>query len=341
MAKANEESEQAAEGAAAAPVRRKRPATAQKPKKERERTINFFEIVKYLTRTSSERMKHANWVEILGALRDLKVEQRIITMPSRTLIGEVLSVDGVLHLKLMVVRDEGSWLEVYNTKEAVIDALKIGNGSELLETSIIAFLPFGNVIGLVQGSTSAPTVSAFEEWLNGMKLLGDGLVIDTQPMVSHEVQQLLTQSQAASKIEVKVHTNKADALASRGSKLTQIIRAVRSEFGPMTVTVILQVSRAAGNDEGRAAIRDEAQKLVGASENEDVKKVKANLVYIDQDETTRTQEVDFAKQKITAKRKISTTGEDGSPIRNEEAVRVILEVAEEHDAELRKIVEQG
>jgi hypothetical protein len=340
MARANAESEQAAEGAAA-PVRRRRRQTAQSPKKERERTINFFEIVKYVNRSQNDRMEHADWTAILTVLKELPLEDRVIVMPTRTLIGEVLTVDSALHLKLMLIRDEGAWLEVYNTKQKQIAALKIGVGSELLETSIIAFLPYGNVVGLIQGSTQAPTASALEDWLNGMALLGDGLRIDTQPMVSHEVQQLLKTSQEASRIEVKVHTNKADALEARGSKLSSILRSVHSDFGPMTVTVILQASRVAANGEGRALIRDEARHLVAASENNDVKKVTAKLVYIDADETTRTQEVDFAKQKITAKRKIPTTSADGSPIRNEEAVRVIMDVAEQHDTELRKIVEQG
>ncbi|THG33266.1 hypothetical protein [Naasia lichenicola] len=117
----------------------------------------------------------------------------------------------------------------------------MGEKGQLVETSIVAFLSYGNVIGFIQGSTSAPTPRAFEEWLNGLRLLGNGLVIETEVMVSHEVQQLLKESSEVSQIEVKMHTNRADALKKRGSKPSDVLKSVKSEFGPMTVTVTVTV----------------------------------------------------------------------------------------------------
>jgi hypothetical protein len=307
--------------------------------KDRLRTINFYEIVKYKNRSVNERMDHADWTGILTSIKDVPLRTRVLAGANRTLIGEVLPVDGALHLKLMLVRDEGAWLDVYDPEAESIDALNLGDAGLLLETSIIAFLPFGNVIGIIQGSTTAPTPSAFEEWLNGLRILSGGFVVETQAMVSHEVQQLIKESSEASRIEVKMHTNKADALEARGSGLSSILKSVSAEYGPMTVTVILQASKAKDQGEGRAAIRKEAKIIADASDAKEVAKAKARLIYIDSDESTRTQEVDFAKQKITAKRKISTSADDGSPIRNESAVRTILSVADLNNDELRAIVE--
>jgi hypothetical protein len=304
--------------------------------KDRERTINFFEVVKYVNSTLNERMAQADWQEILETIREVPLRDRVYS-GARTLIGEALAVDGKLHLKLMLVRDEDAWLSIYRESADTVGDLDLGDDGQLVETTIIAFLDYGNVIGLIQGSTTAPTPSAFEEWVNGTGILGPGLLIDTQPMVSHEAMQRLRESSEASQIVVKAHTNRADALEARGSKLAGIFRQVNAEYGPMNVTVILSASKARDQSEGRTAIRNEAQIIAAASDAKEVSKASAKLIYIDADEKEHTKEVDFAKQKITAKRKIPTTSEDGSPIRNESAVRVILEVALMHDQELRAI----
>ncbi|MDY7528464.1 MULTISPECIES: hypothetical protein [unclassified Cryobacterium] len=306
--------------------------------KERLRTINFYEIVKYKNPRVNERMKHADWNAILKSIKDVPLSKRVWEGPTKILIGEVLTVEGQHHLKLSLVRNQDAWLDVYNPEAQSIAELNLGDAGELLETSIVAFLGFGNVIGMIQGSTSAPTPNALQEWLNGLKILGPNFTVETQVMVSHEAQELVKQSTEASQIEVKMHTNRADALEKRGSKLSQIFKAVNAEYGPMTVTVILRASKARDQSEGRVAIRNEAKKLVEAAGAKEVTSAKAKLIFVDADESTRTQEVDFAKQKITAKRKIATTGEDGNPVRNASAIQAILTVAESNHDELRAIV---
>ncbi|MDA4893250.1 hypothetical protein PFZ55_40950 [Streptomyces sp. MS2A] len=306
--------------------------------KLRERTINFYEIVKWINVTSNERMAQADWQAILKELASVPLRERVWNGPDRTLIGEVMHVDGAYHLKLMLVRDQDAWLDVYNEQKDTIGELELDDATQLVEPSIIAFLDYGNVIGLIQGSTTAPTPSSFTAWLNNLKILGDGFTVDTEPMVSHEIQQMINQSTELDRISIKVHTNKADALEKRGSKLSKVLRAVKEEYGSMVVTVILQPGRAKDMAEGRAAVREEAKVIAEASDNNEIKSAKGRLVYIEADDKRRGVDVDFAKQKITAKRKISTTAEDGSPIRNESAVRAIIDVAIEHEQELRKIV---
>jgi hypothetical protein len=306
---------------------------------DRERTVNFYQIKKYRNHSVNEKIAHSDWNTILGALETLPLGDRVYGGPTRTLIGEVLRVEGSLHLKLMLVRDQDAWLDVYDPTAQSITDLDLGASGQLLETSIIAFMPYGNVIGLIQGSTTAPTPTAFTEWLNGLNILTNAGQLETEVMVSHEAQELIRQSSEASQIEVKMHTNKADALESKGSRLSEILRTVNREWGPMTVTIILSASRAKDQSEGRALLRSEAEKIFDATEDNAVAGAKAKLLYIDADDKTRSEEVDFAKQKITAKKKIATTGEDGSPIRNSSAVKAILEVAAAYEDELRAIVE--
>lgn len=311
---------------------------AAKGKIDRERTINFYQIKKYKNHAVNEKIKHSDWNAILEALDKLHLGDRVWTGPTRTLIGEVLKVESKLHLKLMLVRDQDAWLDVYDPTAQSISDLDLGVSGQLLETSIIAFLPYGNVIGLIQGSATAPTPTAFTEWLNGLNILANAGQLETEVMVSHEAQALIRQSSEASQIEVKMHTNKADALAKTGSRLSDILKTVNAEWGPMTVTVILRASRAKDQTEGRNLLRTEAGKIFDATQDRLVAGAKAKLLYIDADDKARSEMVDFAKQRITAKKKIATTGEDGSPIRNSSAVLAILEVAQVYNDELRAIV---
>ncbi|ONI61100.1 hypothetical protein ALI44B_11425 [Leifsonia sp. ALI-44-B] len=287
----------------------------------------------------NERMDHADWDGILGTIKEAPLRERVHTGPTRTLIGEVLSVDGELHLKLMLVRDEDAWLDVYNPEAQSLTELDLDDVERLVETSIVAFLSFGNIFGIIQGSTTAPTPTALVEWMSGLRLFGEGVILEAQALVSHEAQELIRRSAEATQIEVKMHTNQADALQRRGSKLSDILRTVKEEYGPMTVTVILSASKARDQTDGREAIHKEAGIIADASDNNEVAKAKAKLIFFDPDETSHSQEVDFAKQKITAKRKIATTAEDGSPIRNTSAVRAILQVAQENAEELKAIVD--
>lgn len=311
-----------------------------KPKtvKERQRRVNFYEIVQQGSGNTNKRMKHVGWTGILRRLEKLPLNQRVVNGKTRTLVGVVLSVDGEPHLKLLRVRDESAWLEVYHKESDSVGDLDLGETGLLVETSIVAFLDYGNVIGLVAGSTTAPTPTAVAEWINGLGFLGSDIKVDTQAMVSHEATAKLKQSNEASRIETKVHTNRADALTRRGAKLGAVLKTINAEYGPMTVTVILQVSKARDQHEGRAMLREEAGKVLNAADASEVSRAKAKLMYIDADETTRLEEVDFIKQRITAKQAIPTTSDDGSPIRDTSAVKAILEVAQRFNAEIRKIV---
>ncbi|WP_162648046.1 hypothetical protein [Rhodococcus pyridinivorans] len=261
-----------------------------------------------------------------------------MTVLDRTLIGEVLFYNEQAHLKLMKVRDEDAWLGIYDGDAHSVSDLDLPKNNQLYETSIVSFLSYGNVVGMIQGSTSAPTPSALSQWINGLHIFGEDIVVGTQAVVSREAMRQLSQSSEASRIETKVSTNNAAALEARGSRLSGVLRRVSEEFGPVTVTLILQTSKARGNTEGRQIMRDEAENLAAAAGENEVDSARAKLIYYENDERSKARDVDFVKQRITAKRRIDTTSADGSPIRNVSAVQAIMEVAAAHEADLRAAV---
>jgi len=303
-----------------------------------ERTISFYRIVKYKTSTTNQVVAQVDWNKVLTALSGQPLAKRTSNVGGRILIGEILFYDERAHLKLLKVRDIEAWLGVYNDQEKSITDLEFDEITQLYETSIISFLDFGNVIGMIQGSTSAPTVSAVTEWLQALALFGAGVELASEAVMSNEARNQLQQAPEASRIETKISTSKAQQLEARKSKLAPILRQVTEQFGPMTVTLILQTSQAKDNTEGRQMLRAEAENLAAAAGENEVVKARARLVYIDADQKTTAKNVDFLKQRITAKRKIGSVDDDGNSIRNVSAVKTIMLVAAEHDAELRGAV---
>ncbi|UYL86895.1 hypothetical protein SEA_RAVENCO17_42 [Gordonia phage RavenCo17] len=303
-----------------------------------ERTISFYRILKYKNTAQNEPIEQIDWYKVLTFLEKQSLARRTSNVGGRILIGEILFYEEQAHLKLLKVRDIEAWLGVYNDAEKSVTDLEFDETNQLYETSIVSFLEFGNVIGMIQGSTSAPTSSAVVEWLEALEIFGSGVHLVSEAVLSNEARNELKTAPEASRIETTISTTKAQALETRGSKLSPILRKVSEEFGPMTVTLILQTSQARDNTEGRQILRAEAANLAAAAGENEVSKAKAKLVYIDADEKMRSREVDFVKQRITAKRKIGSVDDQGQPIRNLSAVRAILQVAAEHDAELRDAV---
>ncbi len=301
-----------------------------------EKTIAFYRIVKYDS-AGNKPMEQADWNKILTDLSSLNLAGRTTKVGDRMLIGEVQFYNENAHLKLAKVRDVAAWLGLLKTGATTLEDFETEEGNKLYEISVVSFLAFGNVIGLVQGSTASPTPSAVVEWLEALKLFGETHLV-AEAVLTNSAREHLQHAPEVSRIETKVSTTKAQALTNRGSRLGTVLSRVNEEFGPVTVTLIIQTSRAKENHEGRQIMRDEAGHLAAAATDSEVSKAKAQLIHIEADETSRTEKVDFLKQRITAKRKIAATDDKGKPIRIVSAVEAIMAVAAQHDKELREAV---
>lgn len=117
------------------------------------------------------RLPDVDWQAFLATIADLKINDRTHEGPTRRLIGEVLTVDGTYALKIMEPRDENSWLEILR-QEASAEPVNAESIGELVETTIVAFLDEGNIVGIIRGSTSSPTHTALAEWLDNIRVNG-------------------------------------------------------------------------------------------------------------------------------------------------------------------------
>lgn len=301
----------------------------------RERTIAFFEIIR--TEAGEHvRMPQLDWDSALSSLATASLEDRMVDKET-ALIGSTIIVDHQDHLLLHRVKDASEWLSMMDWSTGEWRELEQNASRGFVDTSAVCFLPFGNVVGLMQGSASAPSHKALETWVNELRLFPDPRFVVRPVLSKAEVERLAT-AQGASRIEIKIGNHKIAALGERTGRLAKFLRIAHEAYGDINVTMIISVPRGRALEEHRQALladlRDIAPVAPDATE-----RARARLVYAESEGSEHSRLVELTEHHITAKRRVPAVDEQGNSIRILSAVDAILGVAAEHESELRAAVE--
>ena len=308
----------------------KGPALAT-PRRMRERTVAFFEVVASESGTH-RRLEQLPWAEFLASVATTPLERRTVEVES-TLVGNVVTYQEEDHLLLHRAKDAGEWLSILNWHTGEWKQLEARAAEGFLETSVICFLPYGNVIGIMRGSTSAPTNKSLEVWLNELKpFTGTSLIV--RPLMSHSEVERLRTAEGASRVEIRIGSSKLSALRQRTGRLARILRIAGEEYGDIEVTMTITVPRGKTRFEDRQALLHDLQDL-GEVMPEAADRARATLVYAEQSGPEYSQLAEFVEHHITAKRRVPAVDDRGEAIRISSAVRVVLDAAAEHEDELR------
>ncbi|MFJ4090171.1 hypothetical protein ACIPYS_01200 [Kitasatospora sp. NPDC089913] len=281
-------------------------------------------------------MTQIDWDTALSALARASLEDRRVEK-EHILVGSVVTANDQDHLLLHRVKDNSEWLSVMNWNTGEWHELEQNASQGFLDTSAICFLPFGNIIGLMQGATSAPTHKALEQWLNELKLF-PGVNLAIRPVMSHAEIDKLKSAHGASKIEVRIGSSRISALSNKTGRLASFLKLANESYGDIKVTMIISVPRGRGRGEDRQALLEDLRDIAEVAPNA-AERARASLVYADADGPEYTRLVELVEHHITAKRRVSAVDNEGNSIRILSAVDAILEVAAEHEDELRAAVE--
>jgi hypothetical protein len=302
----------------------------------KERTVAFYEIVSSISGEQC-RVEQLPWEKTLGALATTKdVKERTFESDS-VFVGNTIIVDEVDHLLLHRVKNAGEWLSVLDWNTGEWRELESKATEGYLDTSAVCFLPYGNVIGLMQGSTSAPTHKSLQTWLNGLKFFPDMELVVRPVMSRAEVERLRT-ANGASKVEIRIGSSKMAALQDRSGRLASFLRRASLDYGDVDVTVIISVPRGKARSEDRERLLADLQDLEHVVP-EAAERARATLVYAEQSGPEYSRLVELVEHHITAKRRVAAVNDEGQSIRILSAVGAILGVAAEHEAELRLAVD--
>jgi hypothetical protein len=302
----------------------------------KERTVAFFEVVA-ARGAAQERVEQLPWEETLAALAQRRdVVERTFESDS-VFVGNTTTVEEEDHLLLHRVKSPGEWLSVLNWNTGEWRELESRASEGYLDTSVICFLPYGNVIGLMQGSGSAPTHRSLETWLNGLKFFPD-MPLVVRPVMSRAEVEKLKKASGASKIEIRIGSSRTSALGDKSGRLASFLHRASLEYGDVDVTVIISVPRGKAHDLDRelllADLRDLEEVVPQAAE-----RARAKLVYAEEHGPEYSRLVELIEHHITAKRRVAAVNEEGESIRILSGVDAILEASAEHEEELRLAVD--
>lgn len=304
----------------------------------RERTISFYEVVQ-IQNLDAVRVDQFEWQSLLSAVEAAPLDDRTWD-GDYTYVGSVLNFDGVFrelevprHLLLHRVKDPGEWLSRLDRRTGVVEDLESGQAQGYLETSAVCFLPEGNLVGMVQGSTSAPSHVAVGHWLNGIQAFGEQKVALRPVVAQAEIERLATAS-GASRVEIRIGQSKAANLKDKGGRLAKTLRRAQADYGHgVRVTMVISVPRGKGYDEQRSALLQDLTELQDFMP-ESAEIARARLVYGEDGPQETRRMVEFVEHRITAKARISGVDQDGETIRVVSAVSAILAQATLHADEL-------
>lgn len=299
----------------------------------RERTIAFFEVVEQ-TDGQQARFEQADWQEVLRDLQDWDIGQRR-TQASRDLIGETY-YSGERSLLLHRVKGDDEWLARADFSTGNIEQLEALAAQGYLDSSVVHFAGFGNIVGLMQGSTSAPTHSMLQEWLNTIQPLGP-IDLVVRPVMSTAEIERLQQAGGVQRVDIKVgHLNAAET----HGRLADSILQLRQYYEDADVTISIAIPRGrefAGRQISQyRELYDDVQGLGPAITSAD--RARVNLVYMDGDHSGQRRIAELVEHHITAKRFVPVTNAEGEVVRIYGAVSVIRGVIEEHADELTNAV---
>ncbi|MGH3854409.1 MAG: hypothetical protein ACRDR6_13130 [Pseudonocardiaceae bacterium] len=219
-----------------------------------ERTVAFCEIIE--AQASEElRLDQMEWAEFLATLSRTKLDRRTVEADA-TLVGHAVTYDDQDHLLLHRAKDPGEWLSLLNWDTGKWRQLEMKAAEGYLETSVICFLPFGNLVGMMRGSMSAPSHKSPETWRRGVKPFGDPSLIAWPLLSASELARLRT-AEGANRVELRIGRSKTRELASKNGRLASFLHAAGEVYGDIDVTMIISILH--GNTQAadrRALLRD-------------------------------------------------------------------------------------
>ncbi|MGW0602366.1 hypothetical protein [Streptomyces sp. NPDC002640] len=303
----------------------------------KERTVYFYEVVVVRNGEGRRLPQQLDWDATLAELSRAPVGERTYEGEAR-LVGTIATHNEQDHLLLHRVKDAGEWLSVVNWVTGDLRELEQNAQEGYLDTSVICFLPFGNIVGIMPGSRSAPSHRGLEAWLNGLAIFPD-TQFAVRPVVAHAEIERLKTATSASRVEIKLMGNKMGALSQRTGRLARTFRTAGESYGEINVTMIISVPRGKKHEGNRQALLADLEEISDVVTGAEM--ARARLVYSDPGGPERTQLVELVEHNITAKKRVPATDEEGNSIRIVSAVDAILVAAAEHQDALRMAVDAG
>ena len=312
----------------------------------RRRTVIFYEVV--ASKDQHPRMEPQDWRTFLDGIAAAEPGRRTVPSGEDQLIGAVDTVSSADHL--LLARLTGEVPHQFNHGNGTIEALQLEAGTDVVHVTTICFLPYGNIIGTLQGGFSAPRASAIAKWLNGVGLpCGE---VELRPVIHARAREKLERIEAVSEFTVQLEPAPADSVTAlrAHSELGDGLRLFGRQHPDTAVTLSLKVPERGGRLSKRRRNRAEDQLrrdvmhfIPDLDEWVDdsgvVRSVTGRVASRDPARQQLAYEpLDFLAHRITAQCEVPVRFTDGRSVDLGFAVEAVFGAARTHETALREAV---
>lgn len=298
-----------------------------KTKIEVNRTVSFWRFVRL---TDGAPLAQADWPGILGDWA-MKTRHSKIThsVDQQQLSGRVHTISEVDHLVITKDRDDVP-RQQHRRTGAVEEITTNDENWEVVESTFISFLSFGNVFGFLQSAPTAASPAAVARWINETGILNHRVA--AEPVIDPDRWQKVRAAGGVTKLEIAGPVNLVNQLAD--GPLQGLFG--RQKEGHYKVKVQVSTGRTRADRQQREELHAAAEHLnARGNAGAGVQAAKAT-VFDDAGVGIGSQEVNLIKQRFSRKEEVLVIGGPGErAISESSACQAILRVAGDLEAQLR------
>ncbi|TLQ43422.1 hypothetical protein [Streptomyces marianii] len=309
----------------------------------RKKTVAFYEIVRP-KESGDPRFEHLDWPRVLRNLGIIEMRQRRYKHGADVYVGDPISVQGRQHLVLARLRDGD--IQQIDWEHSHISDLRLDGDRSVVDTTIICFLPFGNVIGVIQGSASAPRPTALQRWLNAMNVVNEDLAV--MPLVGKKAWEKLSNAEAVNLFEMRLRPGQM-MFPSDAEGLGDFSRQAHKRNPDALITLSMKIPKRRGfgrdtsRSRGERRLREDVQHFISdfgslVGPGGAVDRAIAHVTLSASDGSLIEDQINFVSDHITAQKPVFLRRSEGQAPWYEAAVHAVLDVAAAHEAELRDAV---
>ncbi|MDT0348126.1 hypothetical protein [Pseudonocardia charpentierae] len=246
--------------------------------------------------------------------------------------GAAYSRNDVDHLVLTETRDDMPRQQNRDTG-TVTDMVTTGEGWEVVESTFVHFLPFGNVFGLLRSQITAPSPQAVARWINATKILNMQLAVE--PVIDPERWRYLNDAGGVSYLEF---AGPSVVLAKRVSgPLDHYLHPARYATGKIGIKINVGRTRNPQDDQQRRDLYLATEELARSIGLENLSTAKVRT--FDQDNKgVQAETINLIKHRFTIKRDIQLKSGVNASVSELSAFDAIMAAVEKFEDDLRAAV---
>lgn len=291
------------------------------------RTISFWQLVRA---ADGKQVVDADWKQVLSRWARESTSKKIINnIGGYTLGGKIHTVNEIDHL--VVTRDRDDLPRQQHRATGEVAEMEVrADDWDVIESSFVSFLDFGNVFGIMQSANTAPSPQAVAKWINATRIFDVSWA--AEPVIDREKWNRVRRAGGVSRLEFAGPTSLFSDVG--GGPLAHLYGL--GEMGQFKVELKINAGRAAGKHEERHRLYEMTEALIRSIGLDRVSKARAKI-FDDSDEGIPSETINLLKQRFSRKETVSLLGQDSGAraVSETSAFTAILAVAEDLRNDLR------